>query len=319
MNTTTRTTIETLETRAMMSVTAYMENGIAYLKGDAGNNKIHVEASKHTLAVYDISAKSYGKGAPILTSLVITSATGVMIYGQDGNDVIELGATPAKPCSVLGGLGDDVLLGSNHTDALYGGAGQDFLMGKGGTDYLFGENGGDSLIGDGPGSPVGHDFLSGGKGTDMVTYYYAPSAVKATLGVPTSNGVAGESDNIQGDVENLAGSSFADNLTGNALSNSIWGRGGNDTINGMAGQDALYGDAGNDTITGGQGSDVLVGNAGSDTFYASDDADLDVVWGGNYGVASDANNEYDTAYRGQNANGLWDAIGGEIEKIWNVA
>jgi Ca2+-binding RTX toxin-like protein len=58
-----------------------------------------------------------------------------VIYGDAGID------------SLVGGNGDDVLLGGNDADYLYGGSGNDLLIGGAGSDWLFGQEGDDIVIG----------------------------------------------------------------------------------------------------------------------------------------------------------------------------
>ena len=48
---------------------------------------------------------------------------------------------------VVGGSGDDVLIGDGRQNFLFGGAGRDRLVGNAGVDWLFGEAGADSLTG----------------------------------------------------------------------------------------------------------------------------------------------------------------------------
>jgi Ca2+-binding RTX toxin-like protein len=92
--------------------------------------------------------------------------------------------------------------------------------------------------------------------------------VVASLANPAANtgDAAGDTYNS---VESLAGSAFADTLTGDAGNNILSGWTGNDTLNGGAGADALFGGDGNDTLNGGAGADQLTGGAGNDTFVFS--------------------------------------------------
>jgi Ca2+-binding RTX toxin-like protein len=69
---------------------------------------------------------------------------------------------------------------------------------------------------------------------------------------------------IQGTIENVVGSPFADLIRGNSADNRIWGGAGNDTIYGGCGHDLLYGGAGNDRLFGDAGNDVLMGEGDND-------------------------------------------------------
>lgn len=59
-------------------------------------------------------------------------------------------------------------------------------------------------------------------------------------------------------IENAAGGSGNDALTGNDAGNRLDGGGGNDSLYGGAGDDTITGGAGNDTIDGGSGTDIEV-------------------------------------------------------------
>ena len=64
---------------------------------------------------------------------------------------------------VVGGSGDDVIVGSARPNRFYGGAGDDALTGLGGADYLDGGSGRDALNG-----ADGDDTLVGGPGADRL-------------------------------------------------------------------------------------------------------------------------------------------------------
>jgi|TARA_B110000879_G_scaffold202806_1_gene279630 Ca2+-binding RTX toxin-like protein len=62
--------------------------------------------------------------------------------------------------------------------------------------------------------------------------------------------------NFGTEIENIAGSAFADQLYGNKLNNTITGNAGNDQIIAGAGNDIMLADYGSDTLTGGAGLDT---------------------------------------------------------------
>src|SRR5207247_409487 len=101
----------------------------------------------------------------------------------------------------------------------------------------------------------GDDTLSGGAGTDTVTYASRTNPVTATLGTASGNGEPGlsESDNLNADIENLTGGSAGDTLTGSSANNTLTGNGGDDTLDGGTGNDNLVGGTGGeingDTVT----------------------------------------------------------------------
>ena len=67
-------------------------------------------------------------------------------------------------------------------------------------------------------------------------------------------------------IENVQGSEFADQLTGDGGENTLKGLGDADILRGLGGDDDLIGGSGGDKLTGGMGKDELAGNSGNDTF-----------------------------------------------------
>jgi Ca2+-binding RTX toxin-like protein len=165
--------------------------------------------------------------------------------------------------NVLGGSGDDNLEGDDSINSLIGGAGDDILVGFGGDDTLDGGIGNDGLEGGG-----GADTIVGGPGFDFAVYYDSPTGVSVTLGIDGTQTI-GSGGDAQGDqiseVEGIAGSAWADTLTGNNLANDLYGEDGNDR---------LVGNAGDDFVDGGLGADIMVGGAGNDTYIVDNTGDV---------------------------------------------
>ena len=125
----------------------------------------------------------------------------VSVSTSDGADRVALDGLGAYvSASVLGGAGDDVLVGGGRRDSLHGQDGDDVLAGGPGRDALDGGTGG--------------DMVAGGAGTDGVAYPGRSTAVTVRLGGATGNGEAGEADSIAADVENASGGAGADLLVG---------------------------------------------------------------------------------------------------------
>ncbi|MEV6478349.1 calcium-binding protein [Streptomyces sp. NPDC051576] len=118
-----------------------------------------------------------GSGNDKAADDTITVGTDAIVFGDDGNDTVHLGARSdayiftgddtvyadgadssvyAGPDNgtVYGGLGDDIIYGNDGNDTLYGNGGDDVISGDAGNDKLYG----------GP----GRDKLSGGTGTNVV-------------------------------------------------------------------------------------------------------------------------------------------------------
>jgi hypothetical protein len=93
------------------------------------------------------------------------AASGIEVYGQDGDDFVRIAGNVRVPAMVDGGGGNDKLHGGRSDDLLRGGAGSDKLWGHVGNDVLLGGAGVDTLRGQ-----AGRDILIGGVGgeTSMV-------------------------------------------------------------------------------------------------------------------------------------------------------
>jgi Ca2+-binding RTX toxin-like protein len=206
-----------------------------------------------------------------------------------------------------GGQGSDVISAGDGDDRVEGCAGNDRLQGEGGIDTLIGDDGDDSLDGGegndilgtpegvgvlarsrelgndsvnggpgndelfpGPGPSFGTgdaDTLTGGEGSDTVTYVRRVARVTVMQDGLAGDGQDGEMDLVAGDVETLVGGAANDILTGTPGPDTIDGGPGDDQIFGLAGTDILIGgraDGGADTVDGGLDADTLEGNGGED-------------------------------------------------------
>ncbi len=136
--------------------------------------------------------------------------------------------------NLLGGCGNDTLIGDRDSNELDGYVGDDTLIGLGGPDH-FDDDTGDH---------------------DTVSYAGHRAGVVATIGDGANDGdfggIDGAGDEISDDIENLTGSSHRDRLTG----------GDEDAV--------LRGAGGNDRLIGGEGVDVLLGLGGIDRLFAID-------------------------------------------------
>jgi VCBS repeat-containing protein len=227
------------------------DGGDDLLDGGLGDDQLYGGAGSDT-ATYagaggSISAYLYGDG------------TGDA-YGADGHDQLH------DIENVIGSAYDDDIEGNDLANVFDGGAGNDFLRGAGGDDTLYGGDGSDILKGQ-----AGDDLIDGGAGTDRAGYYQSDPAIGGVtvdlrIAGPQDTGSMGW-DTLVG-IENVFGTPFADNLTGddgdNWLSGSeatIEGVGvsatNNDTLDGQGGNDLLEVGIGNHTLTGGSGIDTV--------------------------------------------------------------
>lgn len=201
-----------------------------------------------------LTAGNTSFGAGTIGSGLFTSTMGYNLFGLDGADTI------------TGGTQSDALYGdfnplSQGDDQTVGG--DDIINGLGGVDFLWGGAGNDTVNG-GDGNDVvqdflGNDVLTGGNGIDFLAYLYATAGVTVSLNtVAQQNTVGAGLDTISG-FENLGGSNFNDNLTGDSGDNIIVGNLGADTMTGLGGNDTYFVDNAGDSVVeaGGGGNDTV--------------------------------------------------------------
>ena len=187
----------------------------------------------------------------------------VTLQGTAGNDSINGGFNDD---SISGLAGNDTLLGNKGDDTLRGGEGDDLLIGggseAGGNDSLDGGAGADTLSGresfDTLYGGAGDDLLNGGNESDTVLLQKHPDV--PLHGAIVDLSLAGPQDSGDGmdtfiSIENLVGTQFDDQLTGNAANNRLVGGQGHDLLAGADGDDHLEGDY--DTFMGGAGRDFI--------------------------------------------------------------
>ena len=165
---------------------------------------------------------------------------------------------------VTGSSHDDTIKDTGYVGAadyvvsISGGDGNDNIIG-GGADETIKGNAGNDLISGGTGS----DRLDGGAGSDALNYTDSKVGVIVNLTTASASGGTATGDRFSG-FEHVAGSGFADTLTGDGGNNVLDGFGGDDTLLGLAGSDILIGQGGNDELLGGADIDALEGGTGDD-------------------------------------------------------
>ena len=163
----------------------------------------------------------------------------------DSRDADSLPDTYVKEpylCTIVGTSGDDTITGTPGNDVICGRDGSDTIDGAGGNDVVFGEGGDDVLLG-GPGD----DATDGGTGADTLDYSASANSVAIDLSEGTAVGGDATGDTFAG-IENVQGSDYPDELTGD---------GGDNTLIGLGGDDVLAGGGGADTLSGLDGIDIV--------------------------------------------------------------
>ena len=166
--------------------------------------------------------------------------------------------------------GFEIYEGSNFSDRIFGGSDNDTIYGLDGADFI--------ATGD------GENYVDGGDGVDTVTYFYAADGVTVDLAVAGEQYIGGGSSvwfDTLVSVENLVGSRYGDELSGD---------GGGNRLSGEAGGDVIDGRGGDDVIDGGQGADELHGGEGADRFVFEERDSGDVYLG-----AADVIRDFDGA------------------------
>ncbi len=193
-------------------------------------------------------------------SLDLTSITGIeALVTSDLADVIT-GTDDGDRISALGG--NDLVQAGDGTDQIFGGTGNDTLLGEAGNDTI---NGG-----------TGNDSIDGGEGIDVIDYNFAAadgaegelvasSFEAAVVDLSQNTGGRGSERDILQSIENVFGTKFNDQITGDSGDNVLSGDAGADTLNGLDGDDILI--AGS---LGVNGVDEMNGGAGDDQFLVSE-------------------------------------------------
>ncbi|HRW52090.1 MAG TPA: hypothetical protein P5081_04340 [Phycisphaerae bacterium] len=200
------------------------------------------------------------------------------------------GCEVAPTNTILGGAGNDILIGTTGSDRIEGGDDADLLVGAGGADQLFGDDGNDLLFGGGGGDELHGgaktDVIVGNKGDDCLFGGGGQTLTQGSLSVDlgdiffggdgNDNIVIGESDDdalteidfaMGGDGDDSIHLSHGGTLTVGSFSfqfgNLAFGGAGDDDILTRDGVDVLFGGDDNDTIDAGKGFLLTIGGGSS--------------------------------------------------------
>jgi Ca2+-binding RTX toxin-like protein len=205
--------------------------GADLLKGLGGDDIYVVDSAG------DVVQESSGGGF----DTIYTSVSYAL--GQETERLGVNGFTTTYAVNLTGNALANEIIGNDGVNILDGGAGADLLKGLGGDDIYVVDNAGDAIV----------ESAGGGFDTVYTSASYAIGANVERLGV---NGFT---------------TTYAVNLTGNALANEIIGNDGVNILDGGAGADLLKGLGGDDIYLVDNAGDLAVENAGGgfDTVYTS--------------------------------------------------
>ena len=225
------------------------------------------------------------------TVLLNGSLQGTGIYGTNTDKLYNMEI-------VVGGSGNDVMVGDANHDTFIGGSATNTLIGGAGGNLMIAGNTADSIYGGGGNDTViigsGVDYLDGQGGTDTLVLTNITSNLTLTMN-GTSQGTA-----IWGTV--------TDKLYNFEI---VVGGAGNDTMIADNLTDSLYGGAGNDTLFAGSGLDILDGQTGTNALYLTNLANgVKVVLNGTsagtaiYGTITDTLYNLEVVVAGNGTNTL---------------
>ena len=158
--------------------------------------------------------------------------------------------------------------GTDQADLLIGTPLDDRIIAGGGNDTIDGNEGDDIIAGG-----EGDDRIAGGGGNDTVTYGGLADDVGVLISLRDGTASGTDGADLLLSIENVSGSQYADDITGDNGDNILNGKGGHDIVKGGQGGDGLLGGLGDDTLIGGRGMDTLYGGKGQDRLTGGDDAD----------------------------------------------
>ncbi|MCC7374807.1 MAG: cadherin-like beta sandwich domain-containing protein [Verrucomicrobiales bacterium] len=221
-------------------------------------------------------------GVAQATSGSFVEATRLAVFGQGGDDAIQLNDAVMLPSEIYGGDGNDSLKGGGGADLLFGENGNDFLLASPGLDSFSGGNGQDGVVFNGT---DGDDAISirwylikDGQDPAVVLHPPFPSH-RDGLRVLINDQVHEMDYTPQDDFETIVvhggtGNDHIEMLDDGAAQHwnaEFHGGEGDDVLIGARnlsdkhrGNDRLYGDDGRDTLTGNSGDDILDGGPGED-------------------------------------------------------
>ncbi|MEV4783610.1 DUF4214 domain-containing protein [Burkholderia sp. LMU1-1-1.1] len=218
------------------------------LTGGLGDDQLQASGGRDTLdggAGFDIA---YGLGAfsgykvtrPTATDTVLTDASGVAVTvrGIEHFYFDGVGMTLAQVQNNSGGVGNDIITGTDADDVLDGGVGADFMFGGGGDDIYMVDNVGDVVA------------EIAGEGLDQARVTLAAGTYVLGANVEQASIMSTGAVNLTGNASNNL-------LVGNAASNRLTGGEGNDTLDGGAGNDVLAGGLDGDLYLVGETGDVI--------------------------------------------------------------
>ncbi|MFK7862282.1 MAG: beta strand repeat-containing protein [Granulosicoccus sp.] len=215
------------------------DNNNNRLDGGLGNDRLQGQGGNDELIGGDgVDIADYSQaGAAVTSSLLVNATSDDGEGGSDSLSGIE---------NLSGSVFDDRLTGDASNNSLLGNSGDDTLDGGDGDDTILGGAGADFIL-----SSEGADTTTGGSGVDTIDFSNRidGQTIDVSLNGASTAVVAitGADNQTINEVENVIGTSGADQITGDRQQNRLEGREGDDSLGASDGADMLDGGAGSDT------------------------------------------------------------------------
>jgi Ca2+-binding RTX toxin-like protein len=149
-------------------------------------------------------------------------------------------------------FGFENVIGSDRAETIIGNSGANTIEGRGGSDIIDGGRGNDNLLGGGATDTLSFeslDALGPAPINDIVrTDLVAGTATRIHINYMYGTANVVETDTLSG-FENVRGSNYQDEMSGDGFNNVLEGWGGNDVLAGSVGSDTLNGGDGIDTAS----------------------------------------------------------------------
>jgi Ca2+-binding RTX toxin-like protein len=336
--------------------------------GNSGSGTLIARGSGDSLVAASGVATLIGAGSTDF--FVNNSGDGVLDSSYSAHDTIDSSVSYSLPANVdelrlggsgnltgtgnedeqntlIGGSGNDTLVGTALENTFYGGSGADTIdagpggnrvyLGSGGTAdqptevfadasgtsdltnaYIYGGSGVSNLYG-GP----GYNYLQAGSGTAAI---YAGAGTNQIYGDTAAGAsgpllIFGNAAGTDAATEStLYGGSGGDVIYGGPGSDLIYAGSGADTVYSGSGYETSYGGSGADVLYGGQGSDLIYGGSGPDTIYDGSGSEttyggsgVDVIFGGPGSDLIYGGSGTDTLYSGSGSDSIYGAAGDLLE------
>lgn len=200
-------------------------------------------------------------------------------YTLDGDDIVYIDGEDIKAKSgnfidtgdgydkiyIEDSIGVDFDVADTNAEEIISGSGNDILRNsKNDNITIYGMDGDDIIF-----ASSGVDILDGGTGNDTLDYSNSNSGVNVNILTNTVSGGYGTGDTIR-NFENIVGTKYDDNLTGNNKDNIFYAGAGNNIINGMGGVDTVVFEGSLfDYYNGKDKKNIVTNFDGSATVYSS--------------------------------------------------